>query len=122
MAYQFTPKIELATRAEYMSDRGGLFSGITQALKENTVTFHYKVADGFEMLYEWRRDYSNQPSFLRADRAQVLGSPRVISRPTVTPTTVLAEEMTTRRHGTTIASPFCDPSTARLAESSTGCL
>jgi len=64
IAYQFTPKIALATRAEYMSDRGGLFSGVTQALKENTVTFDYKLGDGFLMRYEWRRDYSNQPSFL----------------------------------------------------------
>jgi hypothetical protein len=62
--YQLTPKIALATRAEYLSDRGGLFSGLTQALKENTVTFDYTVADGFLMRYEWRRDFSNQPSFL----------------------------------------------------------
>jgi len=62
--YQFTPRIALASRAEYMSDRGGLFSGLTQALKENTVTFEYKMADGFLMRYEWRRDFSNQPSFL----------------------------------------------------------
>lgn len=64
VGYQLTPKIALATRAEYMSDRGGLFSGITQALKENTVTFDYKLGDGFLMRYEWRLDYSNQPSFL----------------------------------------------------------
>jgi hypothetical protein len=62
--YQLTPKLSLATRGEYMSDRGGLFSGITQALKENTVTFDYDLAAGFLMRYEWRRDYSNQPSFL----------------------------------------------------------
>jgi hypothetical protein len=62
--YQVTPKIALATRAEYMSDRGGLFSGISQALKENTVTLDYKLLDGFLMRYEWRRDFSNQPSFL----------------------------------------------------------
>lgn len=62
--YQLTPKIALATRAEYMSDHEGLFSGISQALKENTVTFDYKLADGFLMRYEWRRDFSNQPSFL----------------------------------------------------------
>jgi len=62
--YQLTRKIALATRAEYMSDRGGLFSGLTQALKENTVTFDYKIADGMLMRYEWRRDFSNQPSFL----------------------------------------------------------
>lgn len=62
--YQLTPRFSLATRAEYMSDHGGLFSGITQALKENTVTFDYAVADGFLMRYEWRRDYSNQRTFL----------------------------------------------------------
>jgi hypothetical protein len=64
LQYQFTPRMTFATRTEYLSDRGGLFSGITQALKENTVTFDYKLADGFLMRYEWRRDYSNQPSFL----------------------------------------------------------
>jgi Putative beta-barrel porin-2, OmpL-like. bbp2 len=64
LQYQLTPRIAVATRAEYLSDRGGLFSGITQALKENTVTFDYKISDGFLMRYEWRRDFSNQPSFL----------------------------------------------------------
>ncbi|MBV9479872.1 MAG: porin [Acidobacteria bacterium] len=64
LQYQLTRKIALATRAEYLSDRGGLFSGLTQALKENTVTFDYKPVDGFLMRYEWRRDFSNEPSFL----------------------------------------------------------
>ena len=64
LQYQLTPKIAFATRAEYVSDRGGLFSGLTQALKENTVTFDYKLNDGFLIRYEWRRDFSNQPSFL----------------------------------------------------------
>ncbi len=64
LQYQFNQKFAVATRAEYMSDRGGLFSGITQALKENTVTFDYNVTKGLQMRYEWRRDYSNQPSFL----------------------------------------------------------
>jgi hypothetical protein len=62
--YQLTHKIALAARAEYMSDRGALFSGISQALKENTITFDYRVADGLLMRYEWRRDFSNQPTFL----------------------------------------------------------
>jgi hypothetical protein len=61
--YQFSPKFALATRAEYMSDRQGVFSGMVQALKENTVTFDYNVAPGFLMRYEWRRDYSNQRTF-----------------------------------------------------------
>jgi hypothetical protein len=62
--YHLTPKLTLGARAEYMSDREGLFSGLSQALKENTVTFDYKLAEGFLMRYEWRRDFSNQPSFL----------------------------------------------------------
>jgi hypothetical protein len=64
LRYQFTPKFAVATRAEYMSDRGALFSGISQALKENTVTLDYQLADGILTRYEWRRDFSNQPSFL----------------------------------------------------------
>jgi hypothetical protein len=54
-----------------MADHGGLFSRLTQALKENTITFDYSVADGFLVRSEWRRDYSNQPSFL-SDVQEVL--------------------------------------------------
>jgi hypothetical protein len=64
LRYQLTPKVFLGTRAEYMSDHGGLFSGLTQALKEGTVTLDYQLGDGFLMRYEWRRDFSNQPAFL----------------------------------------------------------
>ena len=62
--YELSPKFAVAGRAEYLSDRGGMFSGITQALKETTGTFDYKLGDGFLMRYEWRRDFSNRPSFL----------------------------------------------------------
>ncbi|HSB10952.1 MAG TPA: porin [Blastocatellia bacterium] len=62
--YQFTPRFAIAGRAEYLSDRGGLFSGFTQALKETTLTGEYKVADGFLLRAEWRRDLSEQPFFL----------------------------------------------------------
>ncbi len=62
--YRFNPKMALAARAEYLSDRGGLFSGLTQALKETTITYDYNLADNLLMRYEWRRDFSNQPSFL----------------------------------------------------------
>lgn len=64
LRYQLTPKVALAGRAEYLSDRGGLFSGVTQALKETTFTTDYKFADGFLARGEWRRDFSNQPYFL----------------------------------------------------------
>ncbi len=62
--YQLTPRWAVATRGEYLSDRGGLFSGVTQALKENTVTLETKLADGLLLRSEWRVDYSNQPFFL----------------------------------------------------------
>ncbi|HTQ61184.1 MAG TPA: outer membrane beta-barrel protein [Candidatus Solibacter sp.] len=65
--YQLRPKFALAGRAEYLSDRGGLFSGTTQALKETTITAEYKVTDGLISRWEWRRDFSNQPFFLTSD-------------------------------------------------------
>jgi Putative beta-barrel porin-2, OmpL-like. bbp2 len=69
--YQFTPKLALAGRAEYLSDRGGMFSGVTQALKENTLTIEYKLPNGFLTRLEWRRDFSNQ-SYFFTDRKDVL--------------------------------------------------
>jgi len=69
--YQLSPKFALAGRAEYLSDRGGLFSGLTQALKETTLTGEFKLADGFLMRAEWRRDFSNQRFFL-SDTPSVL--------------------------------------------------
>ncbi len=61
--YQLTPKWAIAGRQEYLSDRGGLFSGATQALKESTATLEYKFTDGFLVRQEWRRDSSNEPFF-----------------------------------------------------------
>jgi hypothetical protein len=71
--YRFNPKIAVAARAEYFSDPDGLFSGIRQALKETTLTFDYNVASNFLMRYEWRRDFSNQPTFLTS-------TPNVLSK------------------------------------------
>jgi hypothetical protein len=62
--YQLTKKFALAGRSEYVSDRGGLYTGTTQALKEATLTTEYKVAEGLVMRIEWRRDFSNQRYFL----------------------------------------------------------
>lgn len=64
---QVTPKAAIAARAEFLRDDGGLFSGATQSLKETTLTYEYKVSDGFLMRGEWRRDFSNQPFFLTKD-------------------------------------------------------
>lgn len=62
--YQLTPKSALAGRTEYLSDRGGLFSATTQALKEFTGTYEYKFGEGFLARAEFRRDWSNVPYFL----------------------------------------------------------
>ncbi len=64
LKYQFVPQFSLAGRFEYVSDRGGFLSGATQALKEGTLTATYQPADGFQMRWEFRHDYSNQPFFL----------------------------------------------------------
>jgi Putative beta-barrel porin-2, OmpL-like. bbp2 len=61
--YQLTPRIALATRGEYLSDRGGLFSGETQALKEFTGTYKHTVADGLDVFLEYRHDWTNIPYF-----------------------------------------------------------
>ena len=71
--YQLTPKFALASRGEYLSDRGGFLSGTTQALKEVTLTGQYQLGAGFMMFDEWRRDFSNRPYFL-SDTLGVLKS------------------------------------------------
>jgi hypothetical protein len=64
LQYHFTPKFYLAGRFEYLKDRGGLFSGATQDLKEHTITATYQFIDGFQLRLEHRRDFSNRPFFL----------------------------------------------------------
>ncbi|MFN7995999.1 MAG: porin [Bryobacteraceae bacterium] len=64
LQYHFTPKFSLAGRFEYLKDHGGLFSGATQDLKENTLTATYQLIDGFQVRLEGRRDFSNRRFFL----------------------------------------------------------
>jgi Putative beta-barrel porin-2, OmpL-like. bbp2 len=69
--YQWSPKTAFAVRSEYLADRGGLYSGTTQDLKEITGTYEYKLAEGFLTRLEYRRDWSNVPFFL-TDKPGVL--------------------------------------------------
>lgn len=62
--YKLSTQWAVAARAEYLADRGGLFSGTSQYLKEGTLTLDYRPVDGFLMRTEYRRDQSNQPYFL----------------------------------------------------------
>jgi hypothetical protein len=77
--YQLTPKTALGGRAEYFSDRDGLYSGTSQALKEVTGTYEYKFGEGFLSRVEYRRDWSNVPFFL-TNKPGVLSA----SQPTLT--------------------------------------
>ena len=61
----------IGARAEYFDDRGGLFSGSTQALKETTFVVDHTFAPGFLARAEYRRDWSNQ-RFFYTDTAGVL--------------------------------------------------
>jgi hypothetical protein len=63
LRYQISPRLAFGGRAEYLSDRGGMFSGKTQAIKEATATLEYKLAEGFLLRNEWRSDFSNQRYF-----------------------------------------------------------
>ena len=62
--YALTKDWAVGGRFEYFDDRGGLFSGKTQSLKELTVVADHTFAPGFLARAEYRRDYSNQRFFL----------------------------------------------------------
>lgn len=64
-AYQLRPRGLLTLRGEYMSDRNGLYSNRSQALKEGTLDYKYNFADGFVGFLEYRRDWSNVAYFLQ---------------------------------------------------------
>ncbi len=62
--YQLTPKFAIAGRAEYLTDHGGLYTGVSQSLREGTITFEERLAAGVLLRQEWRGDFSNHPFFL----------------------------------------------------------
>jgi Putative beta-barrel porin-2, OmpL-like. bbp2 len=62
--YQFNPLLAVGARTEYLSDRGALYTGKVQALKEFTFTFDQNAGNGFLVREELRHDSSNQPYFL----------------------------------------------------------
>ena len=60
--YQLSSPAAVAVRYERLDDEG-LFGGINQVLQEVTGTLEYRLADGFLVRGEYRRDWSNQPFF-----------------------------------------------------------
>jgi hypothetical protein len=62
--HQLTTRAAVAGRGEYLIDHGGLFTGASRRLKEATMTFDYRLNEGFLIRSEWRRDFSDTPLFL----------------------------------------------------------
>jgi hypothetical protein len=56
--YQVTPAFAAGVRYEHLDDEG-LFGGVDQRLQEITLTGEYKLADGFIVRGEFRRDWSD---------------------------------------------------------------
>jgi hypothetical protein len=60
--YQVNRPVGLGIRYERLDDEG-LFGGINQVLQEVTLTAEYKLADGFLVRGEFRRDWSDEAYF-----------------------------------------------------------
>jgi len=60
--FQLTPRAAVGARYERLDDEG-LFGGVDQVLREATVTVEHKLADGFLVRAEFRRDWSNERFF-----------------------------------------------------------
>ena len=71
---QLTNSLALNGRFTYLKDDGGLFSGLTQDLKEVTLTAVYQPIDGFQTRLEYRRDFTNRPFFLTDNPAVLMRS------------------------------------------------
>ncbi len=65
--YAFDERYALATRYEYYDDRDGFTTGTAQHLNEFTGTFERRIARHLITRLEYRRDFSNRPSFLKGD-------------------------------------------------------
>ncbi len=67
--YAFGDRYAVATRYEYYNDRDGFTTGTAQHFNEFTGTFERRIARHLITRLEYRRDFSNRPSFLKGDNA-----------------------------------------------------
>jgi hypothetical protein len=73
-------QLSVGGRTEYFDDRGALFSGTTPGLEEFTLAMDHILAPGLLARTGYRRDFSNQRSFL-TDRAGVPGAVQSTTTP-----------------------------------------
>ena len=65
--YAFSSRYAVATRYEYYDDHDGFTTGAVQHLNEFTGTFERLIAGHLITRLEFRRDISDQPSFLKGN-------------------------------------------------------
>jgi len=65
--YAFSSRYAVATRYEYYDDHDGFTTGAVQHFNEFTGTFERLIAGHLITRLEFRRDISNQPSFLKGN-------------------------------------------------------
>jgi hypothetical protein len=65
--YAFNERYAIATRYEYFSDPQGFATNTAQHLQEFTGTFERLIAHHIITRLEYRRDFSNQPVFLKGN-------------------------------------------------------
>jgi hypothetical protein len=63
--YAVNPKYTFATRYEYFNDHDGFTTGAAQHLNGFTGTFEHTIASHILTRLEYRRDMSNQPTFVK---------------------------------------------------------
>lgn len=76
---QLTRTLAVNGRFGYLADRGGLFSGATQDLKDVTLTGVFQPVDGFQTKLEYRRDFSNRLFFLTNNPSNPAGSQNTLT-------------------------------------------
>jgi Putative beta-barrel porin-2, OmpL-like. bbp2 len=64
---QVTELFALAARLEWMNDASGFSTGVTQKVKEFTLTGEIKLKEGLLTRAEYRHDWSNAPFFDRGN-------------------------------------------------------
>jgi hypothetical protein len=65
LRYQPRPWFAVTPRAEYYDDPDGITTGVTQRIKEATLTMEFKHKNGLLLRAEYRRDMSDTPFFLK---------------------------------------------------------
>ena len=61
--YEFTPYLSLAVRGEYFNDKDGVRTGISQELKEVTLTPQFAIGKNLLVRPEYRHDWSDRSGF-----------------------------------------------------------